>query len=136
MRQPVEERRVIRLLDMVGVPNTGVADPLTVALATQPARRRRIGRRLAVVTEKRNRVALDVAPLASLARLIVDRDPKKRHRTDDLTHFALKVRFAGARHGVCRIALAPGRELMAVARDQRRADDQPEDGAAMIAAPA
>ena len=65
----VEEGRGIVLIDVVVVPEAGAAHAAPVAGIAEPAGRRRIQRRFAKATQKRNGVALDRSAFASPAGL-------------------------------------------------------------------
>jgi hypothetical protein len=63
----------------------------SAAIVPEPFRTRRIERFFAKIAEQGDGVALDVAAQAFCARFIIDAEPKKRHRPDDLTGHLLRV---------------------------------------------
>src|SRR5690349_2971275 len=105
-------------------------------MVAQPCLRGGIDWRLVVVTQQRNRVALDVTAAACRPGVVLNRHPDKRHFTNDEADLALKSELAAPNLPVGRITVPPCRRLEAVTPDQRRTDNEPENRAPVIAAAA
>src|SRR5215210_9583043 len=101
---------------------------------SEPSRARRIERLLPEIAQERNRIALNIAPEAFWAGLVINRKPQKRHRADHLVYLTLEREFVHPNLSGRILSFAPGPAIMTMSRHNCRADDQPEDRAAVIAA--
>jgi hypothetical protein len=63
---------------VIGIPEPGFADTLSVAMMTEPGIGRRVKRRLIIVAEHCDRVAFDISAQAASSRLVFDGQPEKR----------------------------------------------------------
>ena len=132
----VEEGWVVSFIHVIGIPEAGNADALAVAVMAQPVSRGSIQRRLAVIAEQGDGVALDIAATAGGTRLVVDCKPKKRHRADDPANGAFKIAFSLPDVAWGRTAFSPARTFMETSVDEGCSDNQPENRTPVIAAAA
>src|SRR5262245_28414680 len=119
---------------MVLVPEPRGAHARAVGLAAEPAARGRVERWLVAVAQQRGGVALHVAAQAVGPRVVVNREPEEWHVADDGADLLFEGALGCADVGAGGAAAAPGREGVPVSPRERRADKQPEDGAAVVAA--
>jgi hypothetical protein len=102
-----EEPRIIFLIEMIAVPQSGLPDSLSATIVAQPPHRRRIKRRFFVITQKGNGIALDETSLTLWTRFTVDRKPQKRHIADVLTDCSLQRVFASEDRLPCQAKQPP-----------------------------
>jgi hypothetical protein len=136
----LEHARVIGLVHMMIVPESGAADVLSLTVLTEPARRSGIERRSREVAQQRDRVALDEATIDGSFDG-QDDDPQV---PDDAARelfersFILEQAFArntkvsggGARRG----AVAPATNVQTVSLSNSITDDLSKDGSAVVTA--
>ncbi|MGQ0585231.1 MAG: hypothetical protein ACT4O6_25105 [Reyranella sp.] len=86
------------------------------------------------VAEESDGVPFDVTSPAFGAWLVVDGQPEKGHCADRTTHLAFKLVFhlSDFQRGIG--AFAPRRQQLAAPREKARSNQEPEDGAPMVAA--
>jgi hypothetical protein len=87
----VEESWVVVFLDVILVPQTRFPKTASFRVITEPALRRRIEWRFAVVAQKGDRTPLDIAAQALGPGSIANSYPDKRHATNDPADFAFRV---------------------------------------------
>src|SRR5262249_8130137 len=94
----------------------------------------RIERILLEIAKQCDRIALYVAAKAFRTGLVINSDPKERHRRNHLTHFAFERVLGRAYVGRRIVAVSPTRTIIAFARHERRPNDQSEHRSPVIAA--
>jgi len=92
-----------------------------------------IERRFVVIAEESDRIPFEIAAQALRPGIVFNSEPEERHLSDDLADLAFQGTFARSHVALRSIASPPSWIVIAVPRDQRRADYQPEDRAPVIA---
>jgi len=132
--QLVQKGRIVKFIDMIGVPETSGLYLLPVATTAEPILRRRIEQRLIEITQQRNRIPLDPSPHAVRPGLVVDAHPQERKTANDATDFALQGVLVFLHFAASRFLVAPCRIVGAISAGHRDPDEKPEDRTPMIAA--
>ena len=78
---------------MVVVPKAGEADPLPVAIQSEPLCRRPIGDEEAIAAQECDGIAFDQPPAGAGAAIISHVQPQERHLTDILANEGLDIRL-------------------------------------------
>ena len=119
---------------MVLIPESRLPYALPVAAPAEPCLGSRVDGGCPVVAEQGYRMSFDVAAQASRPGLVFDRQPEKRHLSDNAADLALQSEFAFSYIAFRSVAVSPRGKCIPVTCDQGSADDQPENGAPVIAA--
>jgi hypothetical protein len=143
--EQVEESRIMHLLDVTLVPQSGVTYQRPIGGAAEPACGGRIEGGATVVTQQSDGVALHGSANAEGTRVIIQFDPQERHDADVSCHRGFHGRFGlsevpsveserASRSGEV-APDSPGRaRLDHASRLERLPNQQAEDGASVIAA--
>ena len=121
-------------IDVPYVPQARSPDALLIAVAAKPTRRGWIDGLPVEVAQQRNRIALDISPLAVRPRSIVHDQPQEGHRADFPADETFDIQLPHAYFSRCGAAFAPCGGGMSAFFDQGGADVFPENRPAVIAA--
>lgn len=133
--EEIQELRVINLIDVVVVPETGPADPFPSAVVAKPADASPIRRGFSVTAQQGDAVAFDDTARAIRSRLVRDIKEQERHVPKVIAHpdFVLSFEITQLSRGGC--AASPALDVKrCVGVENGLADQQPEDRTSMVAA--
>ena len=130
----LKEGRITGFLDVVLIPQAGFSDAFFVGVMAEPILRGWVVWGLVVVTEKGDRIFLDITPGALRPGRVLNREPQDPHVSDDLANLAFQGKLAARYVLLSRRSGTPRWKIKSLPFNQRRTDDEPEDRASVIAA--